>query len=170
MPDIALINGNAVSWNSLRWNVFLADGSGGRFFGFHSLDFGGEKRERPGVSGQNKAGAPLMLPEGKYTPPNPKIGWLAHAADANSFAPYESFTQMLARGAPDGVSYGDTVMYWQLQVISQVATILYEWFNVVVTEPGGSWEEGAEGLKLEMGFTCLRFKRNGNTLYNSSEE
>jgi hypothetical protein len=174
--DLAYINRNLVSWADLRWLVTLPDfgNRGGRLFGFHSLAFGGEKRERPPQWGQNRSQAPIGLPSGKYTPPNPKIGWLAHAADADSFAPYTSFNTLLRSGAPQGpsglYSIGNVRMNWTLQVLNNGVYVQYAWYDVYLVGKEGTWEETAEGLKLEEEFTCTRFITNDTTLYDSTEE
>jgi hypothetical protein len=176
MSDPAYINRNLVSWADLRWLISLPDFGNrtSRFFGFHSIAFGSEKRERPPQYGQNRSQAPIGLPSGKYTPPAPKIGWLAHAADADSFAPYESFNSMLRSVAPRGpsglFSIGNVRMNWTLQVLNNGIYIEYAWYDIYLVGKDGSWEETAEGLKLEQEFQSTRARTNDTTLYDSTEE
>lgn len=172
MGDVAYINKSLVSWSDLKWIVSLPDlgGAQSRFYGFKSLDFGGQKRERPPQYGQNRAQAPLGLAKGKYTPPNPKVAFHAHALDADQTAPFDSFLEFVRRGAPDGNSYGDVRMNWLLQVDNPGVFTEYNWYDVYIVGDSGSWEESPEGLIREVEFTCTRFKTNGATLYDSSEE
>jgi len=173
MSDVAYLNRNLVSWADLRFYVELPDlgpSMGGRIYGFHSLDFGSQKRERTPGYGQNRSQAPMGLSAGKYTPPNPKIGFLAHASDADSRAPFDSYISMLMAAADDGRSYGNVRMNWILQVVNDVIYAEYCWYDVYVVGDNASWEETAEGLKVEVEHTCTRFKKNGGTLYDSSEE
>ena len=170
--DTRYINGNAVSWGDFRLIVTLPDmgGMGGRLYGFQSLDFGGEKRDRQPVHGQNEAQAAIALSKGEYTAPNPKIKFLVHTLDADETVYFDSLTTLLAKGAPDGISYGETRMNWLLQVNNKQIRATYQWFDVYCVEPGGTWEKGSEGLTTEVGFTCLRFMKNGKTLYDSNGE
>jgi hypothetical protein len=171
MPDMQFINGNAVSWNSLYVSMFLPNNTGGRIYGIHSVDISGEKRERPPVYGQNRAARPMGLPEGKYTPPMLKLGFLAHTLEADETAHYDSVITLLKAAAIDGRSYGSVPIYWLIQVAApNVARMQYELFGCYLTEPGGSWEETAEGLKREAVFQTTYAKTNGGTLYDSSEE
>lgn len=172
MGDVAYINKSLVSWSDLKWIVSLPDLGGAQspFYGFKSLDFGGQKRERPPQYGQNRAQAPLGLAKGKYTPPNPKVAFHAHALDADQTAPFDSFLEFVRRGAPDGNSYGDVRMNWLLQVDNPGVFTEYNWYDVYIVGDSGSWEESPEGLIREVEFTCTRFKTNGATLYDSSEE
>lgn len=167
--DTRYINGNPVSFNSIRFSIWTPGGNGGRIFGFQNIDFGGEKRERPFIYGQSKSMGPIALAEGKYTPPNPKVTFLAHTLDADQTAPFDGLINMLARESDNGHNYGNVPMYWLLQVNAAIRA-KYEWFDVYLTEPGGSWSESDDALKREVGFTCRRFKENGHTLYDSSEE
>ena len=172
MGDVAYVNKTLLSWSDLKWIVSLPDlgGQSTRFYGFFSIDFGSEKRERPPQWGQNRSQAPIGLPSGKYTPPIPKIGWLAHASDANAQANYQSFIEFLRQAAPDGNSYGDVRMNWLLQVDNASAFTEHAWYDVYIVGSNAAWEETAEGLKKEHEFQCTRYKINGATLYNSSEE
>lgn len=175
MSDVMYLNQNAVSWNHLRFTISRPDtGVVWRCYGFHSLDFGGEKRERALVYGQNLAQAPLAISAGKYTPPSPKVGFLVHSLEADDTAPFDSYLEMLAVGNPVGPSgfqsYGDTRTNWNLQIVNRQINIMYQWFGVHATEVGGSWEETAEGLKREVSHMCMRFAINGKTVYDSSQE
>jgi hypothetical protein len=172
MGDVVYVNRNLFSWGDLIFLVSFPDAGNvqHRMFGFHSLDMGSQKRERPHQWAQNFAQAPIGLPKGKYTPPTPKIGWLAHANDADVRAQYDSFQSLLLQYAPDNVSYGDTRMNWLLQVDNAGAFASYAWYDVFLTGENASWEETAEGLKTENEFTCLRFVKNGGTLFDSSQE
>ncbi len=174
--DVAYLNQDAVSWAHIKWIVSLPDfgNVGGRYYGFHSLDWGGEKRDRQPVYGQNRSQGPMAFSSGKYGPPNPKIGWLAHALDANSKAPFTSYLELLGSVAPAGPSglksYGNIRMNWILQVIDDVINMRYEWRDVYVVGRGGTWEETADGLKAETEHVCKRFIVNGYTMYDSSQE
>jgi hypothetical protein len=170
--DPAYINGNLVSWSDLIWLVSYPDLGNfqRRFFGFRAIDFGSEKRERPPQYGQNRAAAPIGLPAGKYTPPAPKITFHAHTMDADERAPYDSFIEALRKAAPDGNSYGNVRMNWQLQVNNNRIYTEYNWYDLYIVENNASWEETAEGLFKEVGFQSTRFNTNGATLYDSSEE
>jgi hypothetical protein len=48
--------------------------------------------------------------------------------------------------------------------------VQYAWYDVYLVGKEGTWEETAEGLKLEEEFTCTRFITNDTTLYDSTEE
>jgi hypothetical protein len=166
--DVAYVNGTLFSWKHLIWVVELPDsGLGGRFFGFRALSHGGQKRERPPQYGQSGSGAPIGLPEGKYTPPQPKVTWLAHAGDANGKAPFTSYLTLLMQ---QNRSYGDVRQNWKLIVDHPKMGGIYEWFDVYLTEENGDWEEGPEGLLLEKGFQCTRMYTNGGSLFTQVNE
>ena len=153
----------------MRLSIWTPRGNGGRIYGLKAIDFGGEKRERPFIYGQSKSAGPIALAEGKYTPPSPKITFHAHTLDADATAPYDGLIEMLARESDNGHNYGNVQMYMLLQITASIRA-KYEWFNMVLTDPGASWSESDESFVREVGFTCTRFKENGHTLYDSSEE
>jgi hypothetical protein len=61
-------------------------------------------------------------------------------------------------------------MNWTLQVLNNGVYVQYAWYDVYLVGKEGTWEETAEGLKLEEEFTCTRFITNDTTLYDSTEE
>lgn len=170
--DVAYLNRNAISWGHLLFRITLPDvgNAGGRLFGFHSLDFGGQKRDRQHIYGQNEAQAPMAVSNGKYVPPFPKLGFWAHSLDASETAPFDSLISLLKKGAVDGRSYGEVRMNWLLQVDAKGLEASYEWLDVYMTEDGGQWTNEDEGLKREATFICTRFYTNGGTLFNSTYE
>lgn len=173
MSDIAYIHGTIISWGDLIWRVSFPDlgGQAHRFFGFHSLSHGGQKRERPLAYGQNRSQAPLGVPAGKYTPPSPKIGWWAASSDADQTAPFDSFIKAVAEADPNQRgSYGNVRMNWTLQVDNPTLRAYYEWFDVYIVGETADWEEGPEGLKCETEFICTRYLKNGLALYDNSQE
>ena len=171
MPDTARLNQNVVSFASLRFIVQCVGTSlGGRFYGFSSFQMGDETRERTPAYGQSRSRAPIAFPSGKYVPGEPKIKWLQHSAAADEGSGFESFMSMLKAAAPDGRSYGNVEMYWQLHVTEGGIYTLYEWEGVYVKGKTGNFEENAEGLFEEWAYQYLRHRVNGGTLYDSSEE
>lgn len=171
--DMQRFNSNLVGWGSI---IFLVEinqeygGGGQRMFGFNSFNTGDEQRERELIYGQNRAQAPLGLSAGEYSPGEPKVKFLQHAAASGINAGFDSLMTMLARAAPDNRSYGDVWMYWSVQVLEGELAALYEWENVTVKGRTGAWERGPGGLYEEWSFQCTRARVNGLTLYNSSEE
>jgi len=171
--DQVRFNSNLVGWGSLIFIVEINPefgGGGQRMFGFNSFATGDETRERELIYGQSRAQAPMGKSPGEYTPPEPKVRFLQHAAAAGINGGFDSLITMLSRAAPDGRSYGNVSMYWSLQVLEGELAAMYEWINVTVKGKTGSWERGSAGLYEEWSFQCDRHYINGNTLFDSSEE
>jgi hypothetical protein len=170
--DLAYINKNAFSWGDAAFFIALPDlgNAGGRLYGFKKFSHGAPKRERVLVYGQNTAQAPIAVSKGKYTPPTPKIEFHAHSLDADATAPYTGLIELLAQGAPDGRSYGETRMNWVFQMLNNGAYAEYRWYNVYIVGESADWEEGPEGLTRECDFICTRHTVNGKTIYDSSQE
>ncbi len=156
MADQLRVNGNQVSWGSC---VLKLDGE--PFTGFTSISFA-DKRERVKAYGMGRHQAPRGRSRGKYTVEPVKLtGWKSSV---------KILRDALAAQSQDGRSYGD-VEFEIVLTYSEAdePPILVQLERCVWTGNSSSDEEGADPLKEEIEIDCMLIRRDGNTLFDSSE-
>lgn len=159
MSDQIRINGKMHSWASLKLKA-----ANEVYSGFNSISFG-DKRERVKGYGMGRHHAPRGRSAGKYTPEPVKV--------AGPTGSCEAFRQMLAKLAPDGVSIGDVEFEIQLQYVETLGSsevpinVVME--RCVLSGDTASHEENPDPLKEELEFDTMRIRRNGLTMFDSSE-
>lgn len=160
MADQVRINGNVHSWGSI---VVKIDGD--RYSGFTSVSYG-DKRERVKAYGMGRHHAPRARSRGKYSTDPVKLGGPKSSIQALRAA--------LAAQASDGVSYGDvefqlSVQYVEAGVDGGDEPMQVDIENCVITANSSSDEEGTDPLKDEVECDCMLIRRNGLTLFDSSQ-
>lgn len=153
------INNKLVSWSHTRLTI-----DGDRFTGFTSIAWD-EKREDAIGYGATKDHAPIGYSDGKYTPGEIKIKGPVHAI--------AQLRDWWAAKAADARSYGDVIlpnmnMQWDLGEGQPEQTV--EWRDLRWASNNNSNDESADPREEEITIKFLKCKRNGKTLYNSSEE
>lgn len=156
MSDQVRVNGNGYSWGSIRLKL-----DGEDFFGFTSIAFS-DKRERVKGYGMGRHHAPRIRSSGKYTADAVKlVGWKSSVA---------TFRDALAARSTDGTSYGNVefeavVLYAEGDEPPQTVQIT----GCVWSGNSTSEEENADPLKEEIEIDCMAIRRNGKTLFDSTE-
>lgn len=155
MADAKRINGNVVSWGSIRVKF-----DGETFYGFTSLSFG-QKRERTYLWGMGKSHAPRGRSRGKYTPDPVKL--------KGPKSTVEALRAKLALKSPDGVSYGDS----EFEIISQYIErgepeMRVQITNCVITAETSTEEENPDPLQEEIECMPMRVLKNGRSLYSEN--
>lgn len=156
MADRVRVNGNIVSWGSIK--VRLADEE---FHGFTTLSYG-DKRERSYVWGMGKHHAPRGRTRGKYTPEPVKLGGPKSTIAA--------LRDRLASLSDTGANYGDVSFAIVAQFVEadeDPQTVEVE--DCVIVSDTSGHDESPDPLKDEIEISCMRIRRNGNTLWDDSE-
>lgn len=153
--DQIRVNGNVHSWGSIIVKV-----GGFRFTGFTSINYG-DKRERVKLWGMGRHHAPRGRSSGKYTPDPVQLG-----GPKSSF---NALREALALLSPDQASYGNVEFEIAVQFIE------FDELPMNVGIEGCVWsgdsskhEESPDPLKDEAEFDCMRIRRNGKTLFDST--
>jgi hypothetical protein len=156
MSDQVRVNGNVHSWGSI---VLKLDGE--RYYGFDSVAYS-DKRTRVKGYGMGRHQAPRHRSRGKYEVDPVKL--------RGTKASVQIFREALAAKSPDGVSYGDVEFEVMVQYIDTgEAPITVEIESCVWAENTSSDEESGDPLKEEFAADPMRIRRNGLTLFDSSE-
>jgi len=155
MADQIRVNGNLVSWGSIRCKV-----AGELYYGFTSIAYA-DKRERTKGYGMGKHQAPRGRSRGKYSTDLVKIR--GHKASV------QTLREALAAQAPDGVSYGDVEFEVVVQYVEGDEAMNVEISGCVWAENTASDEESADPLTEEFALDCMAIRRNGLTLFDSTE-
>jgi len=156
MADAIRVNGNQLSWGSIRLIVDTEV-----FTGFTGISYA-DKRERVKAWGMGRHQAPRGRSSGKYQPDPVKLtGWKDSV---------QSLISGLALRAPDQRSYGNvefmiSVIYSEppLEPMSVQIT------GCVIVGQSANDEESADPLKEEIEIDCMAIRRNGLTLFDSLE-
>jgi hypothetical protein len=154
--DTLRVNGNLVSWASTIFKIYTD-----RFTGLVSIGWD-DKRERVPGYGMNRSHAPIGRTSGKYTPGIVKVKMHKHAAIDLRF--------YLANLAVDGRSYGNAIFPMYLQYVESDLVSTVEFFDCATTGETCSDEESPDPRFEEWEFSTLRIRKDGLTLYDSSEE
>lgn len=160
MGDQIRINGNAHSWGSI-----VAKVDGDRFYGFNSISYG-DKRERVKGYGMGRHHAPRHRSRGKYQTDPVKLG--------GPKSTIQALRKKLAALSPDGVSYGDVefelvVQYVEAGVNGGEEPMTVELERCVISGNTTSDEENPDPLKDEVECDTMLIRRNGLTLFDSSQ-
>jgi hypothetical protein len=159
MSDALRINGNQYSWGSIAVRF-----GGDRYYGITSISYS-DKRERVKAYGMARHQGPRGRSRGKYTPDNVKVTmWKSSAQELRA---------ALAAASTSGESYGDV----EFDIVVQYVEGDGNNENPITVEiEGCAWaanntseEEGPDPLKEELEFDCMRIRRNGLVLWDSSE-
>jgi hypothetical protein len=152
MADQVRINGNALSWGSIR--VKLADEV---FSGFTSLAYG-DKLTIGKVWGMGKAHAPRARSRGKYETDPVKL--------AGPKSTIQALRARLAQLSSNGQSYGQVVFQITAEYVeAQDSPQLVEIEDCRLIGNTSSDEENPDPLKEEVEIDCMRIRRNGLTLF-----
>jgi hypothetical protein len=157
MSDQKRVNGNIVSWASLKLKI-----GNEVFFGFTSIAYG-DKRERVKAYGMGRHHAPRGRSAGKYTVDPVKLG--------GPPGTIEAFREFLARNSTDGISIGNVEFDAQLQYIERGSeppmNVVLE--RCVLVTDTSSHEENPDPLKEEVELDCMLIRRNGRVLFDATE-
>jgi hypothetical protein len=157
MADQIRVNGNVHSWGSI-----VAKIDGDRFHGFTSISYG-DKRERVKGYGMGRHQAPRARSRGKYSTDPVKL--------AGPKSTIQALRDKLASGSS---SYGDTefqivVQYVETGVSGGDSPMTVEIDRCVITADVSTNEESSDPLKDEIEIDCMLIRRNGLTLFDSSQ-
>jgi hypothetical protein len=156
MADEVYVNGNLLSWGSLRCKV-----GGVPLNGFDSISYGDALEIALGW-GMGKSHAPRGRSRGKYVPEPAKLRGFKAAVQA--------LRARLAAESPDGKTYGQTEFEVVLQANEpgeEPLTVQLEKCRLV--KDNSSHEENADPLKDEVELSVMRVRRNGLVLFDESE-
>src|SRR4051812_5788615 len=156
MSDAKRINGNLVSWGSIKITIDTES-----FSGFTSITYA-DKRDRVKVYGMGKHQAPRARTRGKYTTDPVKLKCPKSTAEA--------LRQQLALRSEDGNSYGDYEFPVIVQYLERGDTEMRVVINgCVYVATSEAAEEGSEAVFEELELDCMAIYRNGKTLFDASE-
>lgn len=156
MSDAVRINGNQHSWGSIILKI-----DGDRYYGFTAISYN-DKRTRSKGYGLGRHHAPRGRTRGKYELDPVKLtGWKSSI---------QELRRALATRSANGLSYGDVEFQVTVQYIEngeQPITVEIE--RCVITGNSASDEENPDPLKEELEIDCMLIRRNGLTLFDSSQ-
>jgi hypothetical protein len=153
MADSIRINGNAVSYGSIRVKF-----DGETFYGFTELTYG-HKRERTYLWGMNKSQAPRGRSRGKYIPDPVKLKGPKSSCEA--------LRTKLALRSPGGDSYGDTEFMIVAQYVEAGEPEMHvQITNCVIAAETETNSEGSEVMLEELEIMPMRVFKNGRSLYS----
>jgi hypothetical protein len=159
MSDGIRVNGNQYSWGSIILKI-----GGDRFYGFSEIGFA-DKRERAKAYGLGRHQAPRGRSRGKYTTDPVKL--------KGSRGSVQEVREALAALATDGVSYGDVEFDVVVQYVessdSSETPMIVEIERCVWASNSTSDTEGSDTLNDDIELDCMLIRRNGLTLFDSSE-
>jgi len=156
MADKKRINGNLISWGSIKVKV-----DGEVFYGFTSLSYG-DKRERVKHWGMGKHHAPRGRSKGKYSTEPTKL--------KGPKGTMQELRAALAARASDGRSYGDVefeivALYTESDETPQKVEIE----RCVMVGNTTSEEESPDPNFEEVEIDCMLIRRNDLVLFDESE-
>lgn len=156
MPDQKRVNGNGVSWGSIKLRI-----GGDPYFGFTGITFG-HKLERILGYGLGAHHGPRVRSKGKYTPEVSKLtGWAESV---------EAAREALAAQSASGTSYGSVEFDVILQAVEAgKPPITVELLRCTWVEESAAWEENPDPLKEDFGIQPMRIVINGRTLYDPED-
>jgi hypothetical protein len=152
MSDQKRINGNIVSWGSIKATL-----DNDRYAGFVSISYA-DKLETVMVYGMGKAHAPRAQTRGKYSCEPVKL--------KGPKSTVEALRQALASRSESGTSYGQHSFPVVVQYLETGDTsMLVELMECRYVGTSSSEEESADPLMEEIELTCKYIVRNGVTLF-----
>lgn len=157
MSDQKRINGNIVSWGSIRATLDFE-----KYNGFVSISYA-DKLETVMVYGMGKAHAPRAQTRGKYVVEPVKL--------KGPKSTIEALRTALAARSDTGTSYGQYAFPIIVQYLEVGDTqMLVELLECRYVGTSSSEEESADPLMEEIELTCKRIYRNGKTLFEPDPE
>ena len=157
MADQIFINGNAMSWASLKVKI-----AGQLILGYTGLNYG-DKRDQALLYGAGRAQTPRGKTSGVYTPDPCKItGYVSTIAEMR---------RMLAELSESGASYGGV----EFQVVAQFIENGSEEAQTVEingctwASSSASFTQGTEGLQEDVEFLPMEIWRNGLALFEMQD-
>jgi hypothetical protein len=156
MSDSIRVNGNVMSWGSIVLKI-----GGERFYGFNQITYG-DSRERVKAYGMGRHHAPRARTRGKYqTDPVVLVG---------PKGTIQALRELLAQQSPNGASYGDAEVGITVQFIETGdKPQIVELERCVLTKDSSDASEGADPLNDSIEFDTMLIRRNGLTLFDSSQ-
>ncbi len=155
MGDSIRVNGNQLSWGSIRLKLM-----GEEYVGFTGVSFS-DKRERTKAYGMGRHHAPRGRSRGKYTIENVKLtGWKASISIFR-----DALAQQSSNGQYGDVEFQIVVMYSE----PDEPSVVIEINGCVWAGNSTSDEESPDPLKEEIEIDAMYIKRNGLVLYDNSE-
>lgn len=157
MADGIRVNGNQLSWGSI-----IAKIDGERFHGFTSIAYA-DKRERVKSYGMGRHQAPRARSRGKYTVEPVKLG--------GPKTTMQALRDALAARSSDQTSYGDVEFELVVQYVEpgDEQPLQVDIERCVFVANSSSEEEGGDPLKEEIEIDAMLIRRNGLTLFDSSQ-
>ena len=157
MADSLRVNGNMLSWGSLKFKV-----GGDLYSGFTAISYG-DKRERVKGYGMGRHHSALGMSAGKYSVEPIKV--------TGRKASVRALIKALAAQSSNGASYGDVRFEGVLQGVEEGSEdpINDTFEGCVVTAVTASHEESADPLSEDLEIECMRIRRDGLTLWDSRE-
>jgi len=157
MSDQVFINGNQMSWASLKVKI-----AGQLIIGYTGLTYG-DKRDQALLYGAGRAQTPRGKTSGVYTPDTCKItGYVSTIAEMR---------RMLAEQSDSGTSYGGVPFQVVAQFIENGSedpqTI--EINGCTWTSSSASFTQGTEGLQEDVEFLPMQIIRNGLALFEPQD-
>lgn len=156
MSDVIRVNGNEMSWGSIKVKV-----GNELITGFTEISYG-DKRERVKGYGMGRHHAPRSRTSGKYTVDPVKLkGYKASV---------QALRAALAAQAADGKSYGNVEAQIIVQAIETDETPLNVEINrCVVASDASSHTESADPLMDDLELDAMSIRRNGLSLFDATE-
>lgn len=149
------VNGNDYDWGSITLKT-----DGQLFDAFTKVAYGDKRTRTKGYSA-GRHHAPTHRGNGKYEIDPVKVTGYKYEL--------QNFRAALAAQTPDGVSYGNVefemiIQFEESGVLQQVEIERCVWF-----EDAAAHEENADPLQEEVSFDPMLIRRNGLTLFDSSD-
>jgi hypothetical protein len=158
MSDQIRVNGNIMSWGSIRVKA-----AGEIFYGFTSISYG-DKRERVHVYGQGRHHGPRGRTAGKYSTDPGKLGGPTSTIAA--------LRKRLAELATDRKSYGSVSFQVIVQYVEEGSSeepLTVELDRTVLDANTASHSESADPTTEEVSINYMLIYRNGLTLFDQSQ-
>lgn len=158
MSDAIRVNGNLLSWGSIRAKI---DGS--LYHGFTSVTYA-DKRERTMAYGMGRHHAPRGRSAGKYSTENTKLG--------GPTATIQALRAALARKG-GGTGYGNVLFDIVIQYVepgSSDEPLTVQLEGCVLVGNSTSNEESPDPLKEEVEISVMRIRRNDLILWDEDQE
>lgn len=156
MSDTTRINGNQISWASVKLTI-----NSERYSGITAIEFS-DAVEKALAYGTGRHHAPRGRTVGKYVPePMVITCWKSTSA-----AVQRDLNNVAGRRGLASVSVPIVLQY----IEADDSTITVEAQGAALVKIEDSDEESSEGLQEKLTFSVMRYLRNGIALFDTSEE
>lgn len=157
MSDQIRVNGNGYGWGSIVLKI-----GDERIYGITEISYG-DKRERAKGYGAARHHAPILRSPGKYTTEPVVIKGYTHTI--------QNIRDMLAAQAPDEISYGNVESTIAVQYVEAgLGPQHHQIERCVISDDKQGMTEGPELGMAELQLDCMLIRRNGLTLFDSTQE